>query len=123
MLVAALERVFGGKEHIKVESPKFLTDKVTGEPREHDVVVTLSGSHYAGQIAIECRDRSRKIALNDVEAFDTKCRDTSIDHGAMVSPKGYSKPALVKAAHCGIRTLILGEIEQFDWMPASGIHV
>lgn len=123
MLVAALERALGGKEHIKVESPKFLEDKVTGELREHDVVVTLSGSHHASQIAIECRDRSRKITVNDVEAFYAKCVDTGIDHGVMVSPKGYSKPALAKAIHRDIRALTLGEVEQLDWMQTPGVHV
>jgi len=104
-LVSTLERILGGQANVSVESPVFLPDRITGQPREHDVLVTLKGSHHRTLIAIECRDRSRKITSNDIEGFWAKCQDTGIDQGIVVSPKGFAKPAIVKAAHRNIRCL------------------
>ena len=120
-LVAAIERALAGNDKVTIESPKFLPDKVTGMPREHDVVITLSGSHHKTTIAIECRDRGRNIIVNDVESFSSKCRDTGVDQGIIVTPKGFSRPALTKAAHRGIRCLRLSEAPSFNWLLAAGL--
>ena len=115
-LVASIERALAHNQNVTVQSPAFLVDKVTGENREHDVLLTITGSHHSAMIAIECRDRSRKVTVNDVEGFRSKCQDTGIDHGIMVSPKGFSKSALVKAKHRGVRCLELTEAKSFNWL-------
>jgi hypothetical protein len=123
VLVASIERVLAGNDKVTVESPKFFSDRVTGERREHDVVITLAGSHHRSTIAIECRDRSRKITVNDVESFWSKCQDTGIDQAVIVSPKGFSKTALTKASHRGIRCLRLSEAKSFNWLLGTGIRM
>lgn len=120
-LVASIEKALSHNQNVKVQSPAFLTDKVTGDKREHDVLITVSGSHHTASIAIECRDRSRKISVNDVEGFWSKCQDTGIDHGIIVSPKGFSKPAIDKAKHRGIRCLQLTEAKSFNWLLTAGL--
>ncbi|MDP2380804.1 MAG: hypothetical protein Q8M35_10055, partial [Pseudohongiella sp.] len=65
--------------------------------------------------------RSRKITVNDIEGFWSKCQDTGIDQGIVVSPKGFSKTALIKATHRSIRCLQLSEVTSFNWLLASGI--
>ncbi|HJW71892.1 MAG TPA: restriction endonuclease [Geothrix sp.] len=121
MLVSSLERVLGGQANVSVESPVFLPDRVTGQPREHDVLITMRGSHHKSFIAIECRDRSRKITVNDIEGFWAKCQDTGIDQGVVVSPLGFAKTALTKAAFRNIRCLQLSEADSFPWLLATGM--
>ena len=121
VLVASIERALAHNEKVSVQSPAHLPDRITGDLREHDILITVEGSHHKATIAIECRDRSRKITLNDVEGFWSKCQDTGIGQGIVVSPKGFSKSALQKAKHRGIRCLQLTEAESFNWLLASGI--
>jgi hypothetical protein len=71
-LVEILERAVVDHPNVTVESPKYLTDKVTGEPREHDIVLTQRSPQRTTTTAIECRDRSRKVTVNQVEEFHAK---------------------------------------------------
>lgn len=121
-LIETIERGLGSAGNASVQSPAFLPDKITGDPREHDVLVTLKSAHHETSISIECRDRSRKVTVNDVEGFWKKCQDTGINQGIIVSPKGFSKGALTKAAHLGLRTLRLSEIGGFSWLQTPGIR-
>ena len=122
-LVSSIERVLAGNDNVSVESPKFLSDRITGESREHDVVITLTGSHHKSTIAIECRDRSRKVTVNEIESFWSKCQDTGIDRGIIVSSKGFTKAALTKSLHRGIRCLRLSEASSFNWLLTTGIRI
>lgn len=122
VLIASLERALGGSSNVQVRSPAYLPDRVTGERREHDVLITVSGSHHKSTIAVECRDRSRKITVNDVEGFWSKCQDTGVDQGIIVSPKGFTRSALAKAAHRSMRCLQLSEVESFNWLLAPGMR-
>ena len=115
-LVRAIEKLLGIEGEMTADSPGWLTDKTTGRPREHDVVLTVNSGHHKLIIAIECRDRSRKIGVNDVESFVQKCEDTNVDHGVMVSPKGYWKTALIKAKSYRIRCLSLEPAAEFNWL-------
>ncbi len=122
-LVSSIERVLAGNDKVIVESPKLLPDRITGASREHDVVITLTGSHHKSTIAIECRDHSRKVTVNDVESFWGKCQDTAIDQGVIVSPKGFTKTALAKSLHLGMRCLRLYEASSFNWLLTTGIRM
>ena len=95
-LVASIEQALGGKDGVQVESPKRLPDRTTGELREHDVLLTICRGHHSLRVAIECRDRSRPVGVDQVEQFCAKCQDTGIDKGVIVSPKGFWKTARKK---------------------------
>ena len=114
-LVALIETALG-TDGVKVETRKHLPDRITGKPREHDVLVTITRTHHVVQIALECKDRSRPITVDMVEAFHQKCQDTGIQQGALVSASGFAKPAREKAVHYGIRCLEV--LESFAWMLA-----
>jgi hypothetical protein len=122
-LVASIERVLGKAGNIQIDSPAFLPDRVTGEQREHDVLLTIRTSHHKSLIAIECRDRSRKVTVNEVEGFHAKCADTGVGQGIIVSPQGFTRNATAKARHLGLRTLQLSEVERFNWLAAAGINI
>jgi hypothetical protein len=123
-LVATLERVLNVKSgNVTIESPKKLPDRVTSQPREHDVVLTLSESHHKIVVAIECKDWSQPVGTEVVEAFITKCRDTGVDKGIIVSPSGFTEPARQKAEHNGFRCLELERVESFDWFGPGEFQV
>jgi predicted helicase len=122
-LVHAIESAIAiGNANTRVETSKRIADKVTGRPREHDVVLTIAQEHHELVIALECRDHSRKIDVGAVEAFRSKCEHTGINSGIIVSARGFYKPAIQKAASYDIRCLTLDEAESFDWCPASGVE-
>jgi Restriction endonuclease len=109
--------------NVLVESPKRLRDKDTGRLREHDVVLTFTLHHHKILVALECRDRSRKVGVPDVEAFSKKCQRTGIDHGIMVSSIGFTQTALEKAASENIGCLSLDQATSLNWCQAPGIVV
>lgn len=121
-LIASLEEALGRHENVTVKSPQRLPDRTTGKPREHDVVLNIKQGHHSLVVAIECRDRSRPITVNEVEGFWAKCQETGIDQGIIVSSKGFYRTAREKAAHYGIRCLGIEEVESFDWLLAPNIH-
>ena len=116
-LVALIETALG-TDGVKVETRKHLPDRITGKPREHDVLVTITRAHHTVQIALECRDHARPITVGMVEAFHQKCQDTGIQQGAIVSTSGFARTAREKAAHHRIRCLDVLEAKSFAWMLA-----
>jgi Restriction endonuclease len=121
-LVRTIESAMAaGNANIRIEVSKRFPDKITGTPREHDVVLTIAQEHHELVIALECRDRSRPVGVNAVEEFRSKCEHTGINSGIIVSARGFCKTAIQKATYYGIRCLTLDEAKSFDWCPASGV--
>jgi hypothetical protein len=123
ILVTYIEKALANKEQVTVNTRKRLPDRTTGRLREHDVVLTLTQGHHEMVIAIECRDHSRPITVNQVEGFWAKCQDTGVALGIIVSSKGFYRSARQKATHLGIRCLDLEEAAAFDWLVGQGITV
>jgi hypothetical protein len=121
-LIRAIEGALAaGNETIKIETGKRFPDKSTGKPREHDVVLTLTNKHHETIIVLECRDRSRPVGVDAVEAFHTKCLDTGIHSGIIVSASRFCRTAVKKASRYNIRCLTLDEAEGFDWCGTAGM--
>lgn len=119
-LIEILEKVISGSPGIQIEAPKFLTDRVTGRAREHDIVLTYTYPNREVLVAIECRDRSRKIGVNQVEEFHQKCLDSGVSKGVIVTSKGFAGTAIEKARFYGIDCLSLAEVGQLDWCHMQG---
>lgn len=120
-LVQTLDRLTAKADNVQIESPKRLPDRDTGRLREHDVVLTFSMQHHELIVALECRDRSRKVGVPEIEAFKKKCERTGVHRGIVVSSLGFRKSALEKARMMDIGCFGLSEIEKFDWCQAPGI--
>ncbi|MCP4641713.1 MAG: hypothetical protein GY851_14820 [bacterium] len=120
-VVAVIERSYADRPDTRVESPKMLVDRVTGEEREFDVVVTGRAGRHETVIVIECRDLARKVDVGAVEAFRAKCQDVGVAPGVMVSRKGFSKQARKKAEAAGIGCLELQEVESHPWLLTKGL--
>jgi hypothetical protein len=121
-LVRVLEQATNNTPNVRVESPKRLPDKDTGRLREHDVVLTFSLSHHSMLVALECRDRSRKVGVPDVEAFCKKCDRTGVHRAIIVSSTGFTKTALKKAESMEIGCLGLEEADRFNWCQTPGVE-
>ena len=121
-LVTALEQATTSREDIKVECGVRVANRVTGQLREHDVLLTITAGQHVVLTALECRDRSRPVGVPDVEAFHAKC-DRTVDKGVIVSASGFTDTALNEARSRGIACLTLDDAEQFDWLQMGALKV
>lgn len=122
-LVEHLERALAADENATIKAPSRLIDKVTGDTREFDVVVTVKVSHHLLVTAIECRDWERPLDVTHIEAYQTKCDHCDIHSKVIVSPVGFTAGALKKGQFLGIRCLKLSELEKLSWVKASEVGI
>jgi hypothetical protein len=120
--VAMIERAVAPSSDYMVESPKRLRDRDTGRLREHDVVMTCKSGRHQFVVALECRDKGRKVGVPEVEAFRAKCDRTGVDRGIIVSSAGFADSALTKANANGIGCLSLSQASKFNWLLLSHIQ-
>lgn len=103
----------------KVESPKYIKDRVTGRRREHDVLITTTVGDITTNISIECKDWHKPVSSDTVEAFNTKCDDTRINKRIIVARRGFTADALKKASYYNIDCLSLEEFSKFQWLSSD----
>jgi hypothetical protein len=115
-LVAYLKQHLTGGGNVLIESPKSLRDSTTGLLREHDAVLTITTGDQTILTAIECRDRKRPVGIIQLKAFAKKCAATAIDKPVMVSPCGFTKPAIEAAKKLGIHCLTFEQVGSFPWV-------
>lgn len=120
--VAALERLALQDPNVTVEKRVFLKDKDTGQAREHDIIITVTSGHHKMVTSIECRDRTRPVGVNEVEAFQSKCARTGVHRAIFVSSSGFAETAKVKAKAWSIECLSLKEAIDATWS-APPVHV
>ena len=114
--VEIIEKSIHNNDNIKIKSPEYIIDIISGQLREHDIVLYIDENHFKIKIAIECRDRKRKIDSPQLEAFKKKCEETGIDKGVIVSKMGFYKPEIKKAKHYNISCLTLQQIQSISWL-------
>ena len=90
-----------------------------GDLREHDILLTHTEGLRVTKMAVECKDQGRKIGKKELEAFETKCRDTGIHKGVIVSSSGFAESALRKSRRTNIQCLELAKVESFPWVGVS----
>ena len=83
----------------------------TGIKREIDVFVRTKIQGENIGIAFECKDYKKKVGVNVVEAFYSKCNDIpEIHKGIIVSPCGFTVGAKKKAQFYGIGLYQIGDV-------------
>ncbi len=70
--------------------------------REFDVVIRGQFGGHPMLGVIECKDWVDKVGTPEVDAFVTKSSDINANLRLMVSPKGFTKPALQQAKDAGV---------------------
>ena len=70
--------------------------------RDQDVVVTGTHGGRLRHIVIECKDWSKRVGIEVVDALESKRRDVGADASFVCSNRGFTEPALRKAKRVGI---------------------
>jgi hypothetical protein len=78
-----------------------------GLMREFDVVFRGTFGGHPALGVIECKDWGHKVGTPELDAFITKTRDINASLRMIVSPKGFTEPALRQARDAGVGVLSL----------------
>lgn len=112
-LVTLLTATLAG--HAKVSESAMLSDRVTGEPREVDVLVVASTATYQVTLGIEVIAWGRPADTPWIEKMRAKHENLPTDKLILVSESGFTGPAKRKAEFYGIETLTIDEACKADW--------
>jgi len=107
-LVAMITQLSSGDADVR--ESELMVEVASGQQREVDVVAFGEVAGHQTTVCIECRDWSRKQDVQWVEQARTKFDDLAANVKVLVSSSGFTKTALEKAAHYGIKTITPGEI-------------
>lgn len=121
-LVAMIERAITGQDGVKMETNVFVKD-ADGDMREHDILLTHTEGLRVTKTAVECKDHGRKVGKPDLEAFRSKCQDTGIHKGVMVSSSGFAKSAMKASRRTNVQCLELAKVNSFPWVGVSAFYV
>jgi Restriction endonuclease len=117
--VAMVERAIAGQDGVQMETNVRVKD-ADGDLREHDILITHTEGLRVTRTAVECKDHGRKIGKPELEAFRSKCADTGIHKGVIVSSSGFAKSALKASRRTNVQCLELAKVDSFPWVGASG---
>lgn len=97
--VGQIQQLFDPKSTITYR--EFITNRL-GIRREFDVVIRgkFAGHFILG--VVECKDWKNKVGTPEIDAFITKANDVNANLRMVVSPKGFTKPALLQAKNAGV---------------------
>lgn len=98
-----------------VEESAMLPERVTGELREVDILVSLDEGHHCVRIGIECQDRSRPATKQWVEAIAKKHEELGINKTVLISSSGFYASARRRAESLFISVLDITGIDKADW--------
>lgn len=98
-----------------VEESAMLPERVTGELREVDILVSLDEGHHRVRIGIECQDRSRPATKQWVEAIAKKHEELGINKTVLISSSGFYAAARRRAESLFISVLDITGIDKADW--------
>lgn len=104
-LIALVNKQLAGHAH--TEESVLLTDAITGEFREVDVLIKASIADYETRLAVECIDWKRKADVTWVEKMFQKHQNLPTDKLILVSRSGFSSAAIHKAQFLNVTALTL----------------
>lgn len=112
-LIALLNATLAGQA--QVAESAMVTDKVTGEQREVDILIRTRAANYSVTIGIEVVALSRRAGTPWVEKMRGKHANLPVDKLILVSERGFSEPAIKKARFYNIETLTIEDALGADW--------
>ena len=108
-LIRMLTQLLG--DYAVVEESKMLADLVSGDPREVDIYAEGTFAGHTVNIGIECRDHKRRQGVGWVEQMHSKHERLPTNLLILVSPRGFTAPAIAKASSYGIKTTALTQAD------------
>lgn len=118
-LVLLINRSLSGNARV-IESA-MVTDKITGEQREVDVLISTNVSGYEVNIAIEVVARGRKADTPWVESMHSKHSSLPTNKLILVAESGFTSPALQKAKFHGFEAITIETALAADWKLATDL--
>lgn len=106
-------------ENARVVESAMLDDKITGEQREVDVLISTHTAGYEVNIAIEVVARGRKADTPWVESMHSKHASLPTNKLILVAESGFTAPALRKAKHYGFEAVTIETALDADWKLAT----
>jgi hypothetical protein len=108
------EKNIGRLAHIKLERNILLNCK-SGASAEIDIYWEYMIAEILFRVAIECKNSKRKVEIGDIHEFSNKINSIGSIKGLIISPKGFSKNAILEAQHQNIDLRIIREKKTEDW--------
>jgi hypothetical protein len=124
-VVRVIHETLKANDQVLITKNKKVKDR-HGDRREFDVFIEGSLNDEAINIAVECKDHSRKVSVSHIEAYITKCdRVPNIHKKIFVSRKGYTSGAIKAAADRDVVLYTLQNLDSadiFDWLGMTMIR-
>jgi type III secretion system FlhB-like substrate exporter len=108
-IVASMHDTLG----VSIETNVYLPSlDGTGRTREIDVLISTQVAGYPVRVAIECKNESKPVGIEEIDEFIGKLQDVGLplQHGVFVSASGYAGNAAIRAQKAGIKALILKDV-------------
>lgn len=100
--IRLIQETFKDSENTEIFS-NYKIPNESGNNREIDVLIVSKINDFEIYIAIECKDYTKKIPVEKIEAFQSKCdRIKKINKKIFVSSKGFQSDAVNSAKYYGI---------------------
>lgn len=90
--------------------------RISHRSRQIDVLIeSRHDTDSARRIIVDAKNRTRKINISDIEAFQGLMLDVGATHGYLISPNGHTKSAEKRAQEkVSIRIVSLDNLDNFD---------
>jgi hypothetical protein len=122
-VVAAVETALRSVDGTTVIPNAMVRDRVTGELRQIDVLVSVPASGRTIRLALEVKDHDRPLAATAIDGAIGKLRDLDVDMLRIVSRSGFTRAARARAVALGIETLTMAEVALPAWWGPSVLEV
>lgn len=110
-LVTIIQQALKDVADTQIVSNVKLPYKLSKHTGQIDVLIRIKANGLDYQTAIECKDHSRAISAEKVDAFSSKCnRLIGIDKKVIVSSHGFQKGALEAAYELGVSLYNLQDV-------------
>lgn len=85
----------------------FIPDKVTGQPRQVDVLVEIRAYEQTLRLLVDAKFHQDKIDVKDVEEVLALADAVNAPQAVIVAPNGWTEPAAKKAKHANLSLRLL----------------
>lgn len=108
--IRLIQETFKDSENTMIYS-NYKIPNESGNKREIDILIVSKINDFEIYIAIECKDYNKKIPVEKIEAFQSKCdRIKKINKKIFVSSKGFQSEAINSANYYGIELFTAEEL-------------
>ena len=91
-----------------------VTDSITGQLRQIDVLVTLTERGHSLSIVIDAKFRASKINVREIESVQSLAAAVNASKAVVVAANGWTRPAERRAAASGVDLKLLTLDEAID---------